>query len=128
MSVRGLRAGERAPIRLPLSLSLGDAALSPDGRTLAIVASGQRVEIVGVATLRHRAWLSRSSRLARIRFTPDGRYVVGGSFKGWARLWSTKSGRPVSQCSRTRRPVRTGRMSPDGDTLAVGGVDGTIRR
>ena len=56
-----LRSG--APVARPVRSSvvpLGDASLSPDGRTLAIVNSEQDVEIVDVATLRHRAWLSQS--------------------------------------------------------------------
>jgi WD40 repeat protein/DNA-binding SARP family transcriptional activator len=124
-----LRAGE--PVARPVRssrFSLGGASLSPDGRTLALLDSGQPVEIVGVATLRHRAWLSQSESVGSIRFTPDGRYVVGGSFKDWARLWSAKSGRPVSQVLVGRAgPVFGLAVSPDGATLAVGGVDGTIR-
>jgi WD40 repeat protein len=124
-----LRSGE--PVARPVRSSvvpLGGATLSPDGRTLAIVDPDQGVEVIDVATLRHRAWLSQSESVGPIRFTPDGRNVVGGSFRGWARLWSTKTWRPASQVLAGHAgPVIGLAVSPDGDTLAVGGMDGTIR-
>ena len=50
------------------------------------------VEIIDTATMRRRATLPGSETVRiLLRFTPDGRYVVGGSVKGWTRLWSTKT-------------------------------------
>jgi WD40 repeat protein/DNA-binding SARP family transcriptional activator len=124
-----LRSGKPVAREVRSSMdALGDAALSPDGRTLAIVHPGQGVEMLDVATLRRRAWLSHSESVGVIRFTPDGRSVVGGSSSGWARLWSTKTGRPVSQVLAGHVGAVTGlAVDPDGATLAVGGADGTIR-
>ena len=50
------------------------------------------------------------------RFTPDGRFLVGGSWKGWAQLWSTKTWKPVGR----RFTGHAGRVewpsvSPDGE-------------
>ena len=125
-----LRSGK--PVARPVRSSsydpLGESSLSPDGRTLAIAEPDQGVEILDVATLRRRAWLSHSKSVDVIRFTPDGHYVVGGGSSGWARLWSTKTGRPVSQVLAGHvGPVTGLAVDPDGDTLAVGGADGTIR-
>jgi WD40 repeat protein/DNA-binding SARP family transcriptional activator len=124
-----LRAGE--PVGRPLRSSvvaLGGAALSPDGRTLAIPQSGQDVEIIDVATGRHRAWLRQSESVIPMRFTPDGRYLVGGSSGGWARLWSAKTGRPAGQVLAGPAGGVFGlAVSADGDTLALGGVDGSVR-
>ena len=64
------------------------------------------VEIVDVATLRRRASLPGTETVTDLaRFTPDGRFVVAGSWKGWARLWSTKTWKPATP--RVRRARRT---------------------
>jgi WD40 repeat protein len=108
--------------------AIGESALSPDGRTLAIVHMDRGVEIVDVATLRHRAWLNQSDSVGTVRFTPDGRYLVGGSFSGWARLWSAKTGRPAGQVLAGPAGGVAGlAVSQDGQTLAVGGADGSVR-
>ena len=53
---------------------------------------------------------------------------MGGSWKGWARLWSTETWKPASR----KLTGHAGRVewhstSPDSHTLATGGPDGTIR-
>jgi Tol biopolymer transport system component len=125
-----LRSGEvqGPPRRYYATMSASGVSLSPDGRTMAL--SGELgIGILDVATLRHPTWLSGSEGIRQLaQFTPDGRYIVGGSLEGWARLWSTETGQPA-----TRRlgghigAVSAQSTSPDGHTLATGGTDGTIR-
>ncbi len=104
-----------------------DAALSPDGRTLA-VASALGVEIVDVATLRRRTTLARDEPTnVLVRFTPDGKSLVVGSLEGSARVWSTASWRPVSRpLAGHTGEVYWASISPDSRTLATGSPDGTI--
>jgi WD40 repeat protein/DNA-binding SARP family transcriptional activator/energy-coupling factor transporter ATP-binding protein EcfA2 len=116
------------PLRGPPGI--GDVSLSPDGRTLAITRPPTGgVDIRDVPTLRRRTSLPEAETVWDLaRFTPDGRYLVGGSYKGWARLWSTETWKPASR----RFTGHAGRvewqsMSPDGRTLATGGPDGTVR-
>ena len=103
---------------------------SPDGRTLAVTrppAGG--VEIRDVPTLRRRAALAGADTIWDLaRFTPDGRFLVGGSWKGWARLWSTETWKPASRkLTGPAGRVEWHSVSPDGHTLATGGPDGTVR-
>jgi DNA-binding SARP family transcriptional activator/WD40 repeat protein len=133
-----LPSGE--PVDRPLRYSaVGDISLSPDGRKLAVTHPPTGgVEIVDMARLKRRASLLGAETVwDLVRFTPDGRYLVGGSYKGWARLWSVEDpglydfGDEWEPASR-RFTGHAGRvesqsMSPDGSTLATGGPDGTVR-
>ncbi|WP_028066982.1 nSTAND1 domain-containing NTPase [Solirubrobacter soli] len=121
------------PVSPPLRYPVSDVSLSPDGRTLAITTAGPddtgRVVIVDAATHRLLASLPDTETVTDLaRFTPDGRFVVAGSWKGWARVWSTKTWKPASR----RFTGHAGRVewqstSADGETLATGGPEGSIR-
>jgi WD40 repeat protein/DNA-binding SARP family transcriptional activator len=119
------------PLRFPRGV--GDVSISPDGRTLAVAGvedvRNPGVEIIDVATHRHRAFLSNDESLWDLaRFTPDGRFLVGGSWKGWARLWSTKTWKPATRAFTGHAgAVLWQSMSRDGQTLATGSADGTVR-
>ena len=103
------------------------AALSPDGRTLA-VASPLGVEILDVATLRPRASLRQLTAASSVRFTPDGRFLAVGRSEGWTQLVSTESWRPLPRrLAGHTAEVLSLSTSPDGRTLATGSGDGTIR-
>jgi WD40 repeat protein/DNA-binding SARP family transcriptional activator len=112
------------------STPITDVSLSPDGRTLAVTRpEDQGVEIRDAPSLRIRTRLKDSETIwDHARFTRDGRFIVGASWKGWAQLWSTETWRPVGR----RFAEHAGRVdwesiSPDGDTLATGSSDGTVR-
>jgi WD40 repeat protein len=128
------------PVDRPLRYSaVGDVSLSPDGRKLAVTHPPTGgVEIVDMARLKRRASLLEAETVWDLaRFTPDGRYLVGGSYEGWARLWSVEEphlydfGDEWEPASRKftghAGRVESQSMSPDGGTLATGGPDGTVR-
>ena len=117
-----------APRRYAATLGADVASLSPDGRTFAVTGP-LGVEIIDAATMRRRATLPGSETVRGLaRFTPDGRYIVGGSVKGWARLWSAKTYKPASPpLTGHTADVIAASTSPDGRILATGSVDGTVR-
>jgi WD40 repeat protein len=130
IQVWSLRSGRPRgrPRRYMTSSSPTDVSLSPDGRTLALT-SELGVEILDAATFRPRLTLPGTETVrARASFTPDGRFVVGGSSEGWARLWSTETWRPATRLLAGHTgEVLWQSTSPDGRTLATGSTDGTIR-
>jgi WD40 repeat protein len=123
------------PVRRPFAYQVvGDVSLSPDGRTLAATrtpagSAPTGIEIFDVPSLRRRISLSEDETVYELaRFTPDGRYLVGGSWKGWARLWSTKTWKPATRLFANHPgPVTWQSTSPDGHTLATSSTDGAIR-
>jgi len=109
---------------------IGDIDLSPDGRTVAVTHPTRRdVELLDVPSMRRKALLSDSDTVWDIvAFTPDGRFIVGGSYKGWVRLWSTRTFKPVTRAL----PAHAGRVewasvSRDGRILATGGPESAVR-
>jgi WD40 repeat protein len=125
-----LRAGRPvgAPRRFPTPPGVVAAALSPDGRTVALTGSSGIV-IADAVTMRRRATLRGSETVRRlVRFTADGRFIVGGSAKGWTRLWSARTYQPASPVlGGHSADVVAASTSPDGRVLATGGADGTVR-
>jgi hypothetical protein len=122
------------PIGRPLKLPLvGDVSLSPGGTTMAVAVpegtDAPGVQIFDVATHRRIATLSGDESVWNVaRFTPDGRFIVAGSTKGWVRLWSTRTWKPATRILAGHAGAVLGEsVSPDGRTLATGGADGTVR-
>jgi WD40 repeat protein len=125
-----LKAGQPLgrPRRYYPSLGGEGVSLSPDGRTLAVT-TALGIEIIDVATRRRRTLLPRSETVKSLaRFTPDGRFIVGASTDGWARLWSTDTWQPATRLLAGHTGEVIGQStSPDAHTLATGSTDGTIR-
>jgi hypothetical protein len=125
------------PVGAPLRYrTVGDLSLSPDGRTLAVThpPSGG-VEIVDVASRRRRTSLTAARTAWDIaRFTPDGRFLVGGSWKGLDTVMEHRDvdagqpppHRPRWTCDLAVPPAPTDRRSPPGARTARS-ASGTCR-
>ena len=119
---------------------VGDVSMSPDGREIAVdtpqATHYPGVQIFDVATHRRVAALSDDEDVWDLaRFTPDGRYIVGGSWKGWVRLWSTKTWKPATRVMRAHagemrgnRSAPTVARSRPGRLPTASCVCGTCRR
>jgi WD40 repeat protein len=106
-----------------------DLALSPDGRTLAVLLPGTGIKLVDAATLRHRAMLVDSDDVRSFaRFTEDGRHIVASTASGFIRIWSADGGRAVAKIyAGGADEFLRASMSPDDRMLATGSLDGTAR-
>jgi WD40 repeat protein len=103
---------------------LKDCALSPDGRTLVVVANDRSV-----------AWwdLPSGQRLSRFEnqferddacvvFSPDGRVIAVSETKGVIRLWDSAARREIAKIHGNLRTVLGLAFSPDGRRLLSSGA------
>ena len=61
-----------------------------------------------------------------VAFSPDGKYVVSGSYDNTARVWEASTGKEIARLTHDGA-VNSVAFSPDGRTLASGSHDNTIR-
>ena len=107
-------------------MAFNGVALSPDGRTLALVGSDGAVQLWDVATREPFAEPLQGLGTANgVAFSPDGKTLAIAS--GDVRLWDTTSlelrGEPLRGHDGAVSSVA---FSPDGETLASVGRDGTV--
>jgi WD40 repeat protein len=131
-----------------------DAALSPDGRTLAAAVRGDVVlwsladvpePVTAPPPSGWRRWLGRpavaavppltprqilsagAERIEAVRFTPDGRRLLAGSAVGTVRLWDVSAARePRAVYDWGVGPVTAVAVAADGLTAAAGGASGRV--
>ena len=92
------------------------ARLSPNGRSVALVAGGG-LKIRSLAADTADIAISPSAFIEDICFSPDGHRIATGSRDGAVRVWATADGAPVAPPIPHDGPVTIVRFSPDGRTL-----------
>jgi eukaryotic-like serine/threonine-protein kinase len=104
-------------------------AVTTDGRfAVAHSKGGGLVQWWDVAAglVRHEFHVSEPDALERIiawALSPDGRYLVGGTWTGWMHVWDCQTGQKYSSCQAHQSPVYGFTFSPDGKTLVTAGHD-----
>jgi serine/threonine protein kinase/WD40 repeat protein len=101
-------------------------AVRPDGRLLASGGNDEVIRLWDPTTMRQRAvLLGHTAPVFWLGFTPDGQMLLSASGNGSMRVWEDLTGNPhevlalrTSINNLTDAPA----LSPDGQTLAVGGV------
>jgi WD40 repeat protein len=98
---------------------------SPDGRKL-LLSAGERlwIEDVGTHAIRDLIWNGRED--SWVSFDPTGELVVSGDGQGAVRVGSARGGEPHLLLGH-EDAVQFVSVSPDGQAVAAGGVDGSIR-
>ena len=106
----------------------GAAALSPDGRLLAVAEDLTDVmlfETTGFEPVGR--WTAHEESLWKLSFSPDGRWIVTASNDDTVGVWDVASGALVARLVGHGADVLCARVSPDGTRLASGGRDGSLR-
>jgi WD40 repeat protein len=109
------------------------AALSPDGRTLAVGGFGSSsgdhpVYLIDLAAGHLRRVLrGHRDSVFSLGFSPDGKRLASGSADGSARVWSPESGECLRTLTGHKGPVQAVAFSRSGRKLATASWDGTAR-
>ncbi|MGE3820515.1 MAG: protein kinase, partial [Isosphaeraceae bacterium] len=114
--------GHKGPVRR--------VKFSPDSRRIASV-GGDGLLIVRDAGTGHECWRQKLGGPSRgLAYSPNGRTLVTASIRSRQapiRFWNAASGVSLAEWGRDGGDVVDLAFSPDGQSLATGGVDGVVR-
>ena len=99
-----------------------NAALSPDGKTMAVNVVGGDIYLCNALTGDVNTILNGHSKWVWLEFSPDSKLLAsGGSQDGQVRLWDVAAGKELALLAEFDTQVSMVRFSPDGKTIACSG-------
>ena len=112
----------------PTSLLPAAAAISPDGRAIAIGSQDGSVSFVDAETggLRRAQGGQHSAAVAAAVYSPSGRTVMTVGDDGRVIVWDPRSGRRLMALPGPAGHVQDAQVSPDGSTLYTAGTGGVM--
>ena len=118
----------RPPISPGQNGMLNAAALSPDGKTLAVGGREKVIYLIALPAGRiDRVLKGHTGSIDALAFSPDGRILASGSGDHTARLWDVGSGACTQTLGGHTKDVYGVAFSPDGRHLATASFDTTAR-
>jgi curved DNA-binding protein CbpA/ribosomal protein L40E/DNA-binding beta-propeller fold protein YncE len=107
--------------------SVRGLAFSPDGKTLATASEDWSIKLWDVTTGKMKRRLKHSKPVRAVAFSPDGKMVASATDQEMVvKLWDAQTGALKQTLSGHLANVECVTFSPDGETLASGGVGASL--
>jgi WD40 repeat protein len=115
---------------IPGMSSGSNAVFSADEQWIAVALPDYKIQIWDAArSTLHKVLSGHTGSITSMRFSPDGRYLLSGSYDGTARVWLVATGEPVrtlvrrgsggARADRDRPSVWQVEFSPDGSRIVT---------